>query len=55
MSTLALNSHGQWVPAIPLPLYLTVRKQCRCGARYWTTAGYEGHYALAHIVNGDPL
>jgi hypothetical protein len=54
VTALMRNSHGQWVPSIPVPLYLAVRKQCGCGRRFWTAAGYEGHYALEHIVNGDP-
>jgi len=45
-----VNSRGEWVPSIPLPFYLLVRKRCSCGATFWTTAGYEGHYALRHIL-----
>jgi hypothetical protein len=44
------NDQGQWVPAIPLPLY-GLRKQCQCRRKFWTTAGYRGHYALAHILH----
>jgi hypothetical protein len=43
------NSSGQWVPAIPLPLY-GLRKRCQCGRKFWTAEGYQGHYALAHIL-----
>lgn len=44
------NDRGEWVPAIPLPLY-GLRKHCRCGRKFWTTDGYRGHYALAHILH----
>jgi hypothetical protein len=40
---------GKWVPAIPLPLF-GLRKQCQCGAKFWTMPGYRGHYALVHIL-----
>jgi hypothetical protein len=43
------NDRGEWVPAIPLPLY-GLRKHCTCGRRFWTMGGYRGHYALAHIL-----
>lgn len=49
MSERVLNDRGEWVPAIPLPLY-GVRKQCLCGRRFWTMEGYQGHYTLAHIL-----
>ncbi len=45
-----LNARGQWVPAVPLPLFGPLRKVCDCGARFWTLAGYHGHYAYAHIL-----
>jgi hypothetical protein len=44
------NRAGQWVPAVPLPTY-GLRKRCGCGARFWTLRGYEGHYALVHVLN----
>lgn len=44
------NRNGQWVPAIPLPLY-GLRKRCTCGRKFWTDAGYQGHYALRHILS----
>ncbi len=44
------NSRGEWVPAIPLPLY-GLRKRCECGRKFWTTAGYQGHYALCHVLH----
>lgn len=46
------NRDGRWVPSIPLPLY-GVRKRCRCGRRFWTMRGYQGHYALVHILKLD--
>jgi hypothetical protein len=52
--TMTQNAAGQWVPAIPLPLY-RLRKECApCRRRFWTMAGYRGHYALVHILGvGD--
>lgn len=44
------NDRGEWVPAIPLPLY-GVRKECTCGRKFWTMGGYRGHYALVHILH----
>jgi hypothetical protein len=49
----AKNAAGQWVPSIPLPFY-GLRKRCECGRRFWTLAGYRGHYALAHVLYPDP-
>jgi len=43
------NSRGEWVPAIPLPFF-GFRKTCTCGAKFWTELGYQGHYALKHIL-----
>ena len=43
------NNRGEWVAAIPLPIY-GLRKKCDCGKRFWTHAGYSGHYALVHIL-----
>jgi hypothetical protein len=44
------NRRGEWVPAIPLPFY-GLRYRCECGRKFWTAAGYQGHYALAHILH----
>ena len=45
------NKRGQWVPAVPEPYHLLFRKQCGiCRQRFWTEAGYNGHYALVHIL-----
>jgi hypothetical protein len=49
----AQNRRGEWVPSIPLPFQGT-RKVCRCGAKFWTMPGYQGHYALEHILGMDP-
>ena len=48
-SVLTLNVHNEWVPAIPVPLF-GLRKRCACGRKFWTLAGYRGHYALIHIL-----
>lgn len=48
----AQNRAGRWVPSIPLPFY-GMRKGCSCGKRFWTAAGYRGHYALVHILDLD--
>ena len=45
----AQNARGEWVPSIPLPMY-GIRKRCECGRKFWTAAGYRGHYALDHIL-----
>jgi len=44
------NDRGQWVPAIPVPFY-GLRKHCECGRKFWTIGGYQGHYALVHILH----
>jgi hypothetical protein len=49
MSTQTRNLDGDWVTAIPLPFH-GLRKRCTCGRRFWTVAGYRGHYALAHVL-----
>jgi hypothetical protein len=43
------NTYGGWVPAVPGP-FLGLRKKCRCGRKFWTLEGYQGHYAWAHIL-----
>jgi len=50
MDVKALNERGQWVPSIPLPLYILLRCRCECGRAFWTAAGYRGHYALTHVL-----
>lgn len=49
-TTSTRNARGEWVPAIPLPLY-GLRKKCRCGAKFWTEQRYREHYALHHIID----
>lgn len=52
--TSTINGRGEWVPAVPVPLFLWPhRHQCRCGEVFWTLRGYRGHYALVHIL-GTP-
>lgn len=52
-SVSAQNRRGEWVPAIPLP-FLGFHKRCICGAKFWTMKGYQGHYALEHVLGFDP-
>jgi hypothetical protein len=51
MSAQTQNKRGEWVPAIPLPLF-GIRKRCQCGKRFWTLGGYRAHYAYVHIWAG---
>lgn len=54
--TYTQNDDGLFVPAIPEPFHWRFLLQCTgapgqpCGIRFWTRAGYRGHYALAHIL-----
>ena len=48
-TTTTQNSEGKWVEAIPEPYY-GLRRKCDCGKKFWTEEGYEGHYALKHIL-----
>lgn len=48
-----LNSKGQWVPAIPEPMFVGFRLRhcrCDCGEIRKTRRSYREHYALTHIV-----
>lgn len=47
------NSRGQWVPAIPEPLYLPLGVRCDCGKRLRNRRRYREHYALTHILGLD--
>jgi hypothetical protein len=49
-TTRVQNLSGQWVRAIPEPARGILRKRCWCMRGFWTTAGYRGHYALAHVM-----
>jgi hypothetical protein len=54
-NTCVQNRRGEWIPAIPLPYYLPlVRYRCGCGRVFWTLRGYQGHYALDHILALPP-
>lgn len=55
MTTQTRNEAGQWVPAIPLPFYLAFgRCRCSCGETRWSERSYREHYALSHIIEGEP-
>jgi hypothetical protein len=54
------NKQGEWVVAIPLPYDYVLFKRCgkwdgrnECQAKFFTRRGYNGHYALVHIVGHD--
>jgi hypothetical protein len=47
------NDRGEWVPAIPEPLYVGWRlRRCRCdcGETFRNRRRYREHYALAHVL-----
>jgi hypothetical protein len=45
------NPKGEWVPAVPMPIFLWFgRCQCHCGKKRWTRVSYMEHYAYAHIL-----
>lgn len=46
------NKRGEWVPAIPMPLF-GLKKGCSCGRKFWKLRNYEAHYAYEHIVLGE--
>lgn len=53
MSVSTLNSRGEWVPAIPEPLFVgrgLKKSQCDCGEIRPTRLAYREHYALVHIL-----
>lgn len=50
------NQEGNWVPAIPEPLYNFLTKECTTceeRRRFYTLEGYRAHYALVHILKLD--
>jgi hypothetical protein len=51
MSTYVENGSGDFVPAVPLPLYLVVGTKCKCGKFFLLERNYRGHYALVHILH----
>lgn len=47
------NDRGEWVPAIPEPLFVGFRlRKCRCdcGEVRKSRESYREHYALAHVL-----
>lgn len=44
------NRFGEWIPAIPEPYKYALIKECFCGHIFFTEKGYQGHYALEHIL-----
>jgi hypothetical protein len=48
------NLVGDWVPAIPLPMFVGPFKRCRCGARRLRMRRYREHYIYTHIHQGVP-
>lgn len=47
----AQNDRGEWVPAIPEPLFLAFgRVRCRCGEKRRGLRSYREHYALVHVL-----
>jgi hypothetical protein len=51
--TSTLNARGEWVPAIPLPLFAWPhRYRCSCRRWFWTMNRYRGHYAVTHLLEG---
>lgn len=57
MTNIQQNDHGEWVPAIPEPMFLGWRLRpfrCSCGERFHERLSYEGHYALVHILGVSP-
>lgn len=48
-----MNRRAEWVPAIPPAhrVYHLPIQQCpKCMREFLTTRGYQGHYALEHIL-----
>lgn len=53
-NTQCQNNMGDWVPAIPLPYYLSFgRVRCDCGEKFWGSKNYRGHFALTHVMGLD--
>lgn len=53
MNVSTQNTRGEWVPAIPEPLFIGRRLtkcQCDCGETRNTRLAYREHYALTHIL-----
>ena len=46
-----VNSEGEWVPIVPMPLRVKFGiTRCLCGARRIGMIRYQEHYAYAHIL-----
>jgi hypothetical protein len=51
MDVQVLNTKGEWVPAVPLPIFLWFgRCQCHCGVKRKNRVSYMEHFAYAHIL-----
>jgi hypothetical protein len=44
-------STNPWVVEIPEPVMHRLWLRCVCGRHFWTLAGYQGHYALRHVID----
>lgn len=46
------NKNGEWVPAVPTPIFGAFGKRVRCYCKKWypNTKRYQEHYAYAHIL-----
>jgi hypothetical protein len=50
----AQNKRGEYVPAIPLPMFVMFgRKKCACGKTFRNERRYREHYALVHALALD--
>lgn len=52
-TTQAQNDRGEWVPAIPEPLFVGFRlrkARCDCGETFRGRLRYREHFALVHIL-----
>lgn len=48
------NDRGEWVPAIPTPIFLAFgRVQCHCGKKRRNKLSYMEHFSYAHILGMD--
>lgn len=54
-NTQILNRRKEWIPNIPLPRYYYLfGYRCTCERFCWTLNGYQGHYALEHVLALEP-
>lgn len=48
------NDRGEWVPAIPTPIFLAFgRVQCHCGKKRRNKLSYMEHFSYSHILGMD--